>query len=330
MLNLLKELCTARGVSGDESEIAAVIARCFESYELDNMGNLLCFKEGKNHSKHILVAAHMDEVGFIISGIHKDGLLKFMPVGGIDKRTILGKKVLVGPKRVAGVIGCKALHLSNEKEKSKAPDFEKLFIDLGFENADIKKGDTVVFDRDFTTLLDTKVCSPSLDNRVGCLAAILAAGDTPYYDTTFAFTVSEEIGLRGAYAAANRVAPDFAIVVDTTTAVDLPGRRSHEVGCRLGEGTAIFMIDGVTYYDRETVKKAEEIAARESIKYQLKTFITGGVDAGAIQRSRGGIKTLTIATPCRYLHSPSSLGDIGDINETVRLLKALLASEDLI
>lgn len=272
MMEQLRELSLCRGISGDEDEIAALIGRLAAPYaarvERDSVGNLCVYKKGKSSEKKLLVAAHMDEVGLLVSYITPEGLLRFQPVGGIDPRVILGRRVLVGPTGIPGVIGTKPIHLSTEEERRTAPGVERLYMDIGAMREEearryVCEGDTASFDSDFMLFGDGMIKGKALDNRVGCAAALAALQCTPAFDTVFAFTVEEEVGLRGAYAVAYRERPDFAIVVDTTTAADVDGIAPHEQACRLGEGAVLFFMENSTLYRKEDYRWVEQTAQKK-------------------------------------------------------------------
>ncbi len=332
MNELLSRLCNARGPSGDEGEIRSLISELAVPYadELftDAMGNLHAIRRGDSPGR-VLVAAHMDEVGLIVTRITDDGYLRFEAVGGIDPRVIAGRGVLVGPKRLPGVIGMGVSHLLSGDEKGKAPKMSSLLLDIGAagrEGAEglVSLGDTAVFDDPYSPFGDGYVMSRALDNRAGCAAALLALRKKPACDTHFVFTVQEEVGLRGAYAAANLVKPDFAVVVDTTTAADIPGVAAEGQACHLGEGAVVFLMDHSAVYHPRTVAFGRECAEKRGIPWQHKSVVAGGLDSGAIQRSRLGVETLALATPCRYLHSPSCVIKLDDLEAVASLLTGVL------
>lgn len=339
MIEYLEELISARGVSGDEEEVRELIAKLAAPFadkiETDVLGNLLVWKKGRSSEKTLLVDAHMDEVGLMVREITKEGLLRFEPVGGIDARVLTGRKVRVGKARILGVIGVKAIHLCTADEKKSAPEASMLYIDIGTENKEeaaalVRVGDTAIFESETRMFGNGLLKGKALDNRVGCAALLAAMKQTPAFDTVFAFTVQEEVGLKGAYAAANRIRPDFAIVVDTTTAADIEGVAEHERACRLGQGTVLFWAEGTSVYRKESYEKVERIAKKAAVKWQYKDYIAGGLNSGAIQRSGEGVETIAIATPCRYLHSPSCVICEEDAMQTVKLVCALVCDGEII
>lgn len=332
MLETLKTLCSLQGASGREDAVRDyLIERIWlhAEYEVDALGNLLVHKKGAQRAKKkVMLAAHMDEVALIITYITEDGYLKFSPVGGIDPRVLFGRSVFVGDQKLPGVIGAMPVHLLEKDDLKKIPDFEKLYIDIGASSADQAKeavhlGDIAYFDSPFMPFGERRIKAKALDDRAGCAILLeMIESDLPF-DLDFAFTVQEEVGLRGAGAAAFRLDPDYAIVVETTTAADIAGVQPHKRVCALGKGAVISFMDKSTLYDRRLYDFAFSLAERKNIRCQTKTLVAGGNDAGAIHKSRGGVKTITISVPCRYLHSPSCVIEEGDLYDTADLVRAL-------
>lgn len=329
---LLEMLCTCSGISGDESEIRNLIIKEIKPFcdeiKTDNLGNLIVFKKGKNKSKHkLMLSAHMDEVGLMVTEITSDGYLKFDEVGGIDRRVLPGKKVIVGTHMLNGVIGIKPVHLTKGDECSTVPSMSEMYIDIGADNADEAKkyiciGDSVNFVTDFE-YNDTSIKSKALDDRFGCYVLIELIKSDLEYDTHFVFAVQEEVGLRGAKVAAYTVDPEFAIVVETTTAADIPNIDSNNQVCNLSSGSVISVMDRRTIYDKKLVKTAFNIAEELNVKAQYKRAVAGGNDAGVIHQSRGGVRTLAESLPCRYLHSPSCVVNIDDCESTIKIVREL-------
>ncbi len=329
LIKTLEELCNIGGISGDESAAAEYIISKIDGkceWRLDPLGNVLAFKKGANKAPHkLMLSAHMDEVGMIVTYINSDGSLCFDTVGGIDIRILYGKRVFVGSGRIPGVIGAKALHLLSDSEKESC-SLSDMTIDIGCRNADdalklVSLGDSVVFDSQFTIFGNNRICSKAIDDRAGC-AVMLALMDMPLkYDMQFAFVTQEEVGLRGAQAAAYSADPEFAIVLESTTASDIPCCADEKRVCSLGGGPVISYMDRRTIYDKELYAKAFETAKELGIPAQTKTLIAGGNDAGAISVSRGGVRTIALSLPCRYLHSPSCVIDIADLENTLKLTK---------
>lgn len=338
---LLKRLCTRNGISGDEGRIREFIMQEIKPYTdktvVDGMGNLIVFKKGlKRPAKKLLLSAHMDEVGFIVTDITDKGYLKFAAVGGMNRCAACGKQVTVGGKNIAGVIGIKPVHLSKAEERKTNPPLDELYIDIGADSKEeaeqyVRLGDAVCFDAPYENK-DGRIISKAIDDRFGCLVLIEMIKSALPYDMVFSFVVQEEIGLRGAKAAAYTVAPDCAIVVEATTAADVPSSEGEKKVCCVGKGAVVSYMDRATMYDRQFYRTAMDTAERLGIKAQTKTMIAGGNDAGAIHCSRGGVRTIAVSVPCRYLHGISAListDDAESVYALVRELAALIAANDL-
>lgn len=316
MIELLKELCLANGVSGDEDAVRElIISKLSEiknvSYEIDALGNLIVKKQGeKEPANKVMLSAHMDEVGLIVTYINSDGTLKFDTVGGVNSAVIFGKRVRVGKSGIVGVIGSVAVHNVDKEKHDVVPDVEEMTIDIGACDRDeaeklVSKGDAVYFDSQFIEFGDDCVKSKAIDDRAGCSIMLEMLKGELEYTTYFCFVTQEEIGLRGSKTAAFSVNPDYAIVLESTTASDIPSASDEKQVCKLGKGAVVSFMDRSTAYNRRLYDEAFEIAKAESIPCQTKTMIAGGNDAGSIHLSCGGVKTVSISIPCRYLHSPS-------------------------
>ena len=324
MTELLKQLCLLDAVSGDEGAVRefviSQIKDCCE-YSVDNLGNIIAFKKGKKTAqKKVLIDAHLDEVGLIITHIEKDGFLRFKTVGGIDTSALMLRRVLINGKTL-GVIGSKAVHLCSSDERKKLPDTDSLYIDIGASSLEeaqsaLRVGDCAVMCSDFTVCGD-KVLSKALDDRVGCLVLIELLKQDADYDFYATFSVEEEVGLRGARVAAYTVNPDSAIVIDGTTAADIAGVPESKKVCRLGAGAVVSFMDTATSYDREYYAAA----LNSGIKAQSKCAVAGGNNAGSIHLSRSGVRTLAVSVPCRYIHSAGSVADMRDIDAVLNLVK---------
>lgn len=335
MLETLKKLCALPGASGREDAVREFLIeriRPHAEYEVDALGNLLVHKKGAARAKkRVMLAAHMDEVALIVTYITEEGYLRFAPVGGIDPRVLFGRSVFVGEHRLPGVIGSLPVHLLEKEELSKMPDEEKLYIDIGASSAAqaqeaVHLGDIAYFDSTFMPFGERRIKAKALDDRAGCAILLEMIESELPYDLEFAFTVQEEVGLRGAGAAAYQLAPDYAIVVETTTAADIAGVQPHKRVCALGKGAVVSFMDKGTLYDRGLYDFAFSLAERKNIRCQTKTMVAGGNDAGAIHKSRGGVKTIAVSVPCRYLHSPSCVIEEGDLYDTADLVRALAQS----
>jgi len=277
----------------------------------------------------------MDEVGVVVTSITDDGYLKFAMAGMVDSRVVTGKPVTIGKQRVFGVIGCKATHLVKSKDREKALETEELYIDIGVKNrADAEKlvapGDTGAFDSAVREFGDGYLHAKAIDDRFGCAVLVdLIESDIPC-DCTFVFTVQEEVGLRGAYTAAYRTAPDVALIIEGTTAADFPSVPENKKICKVGGGAVIPFMDRDTIYDQGIRSILTEIADENGIKWQTKNLVVSGTDGAAFQRSRAGVKTAVVCSPTRNLHSPSCVGKISDmeaVNKLVRLFLDRMAND---
>lgn len=333
MKELLRELCLTDGISGDENAVRELIISKIKDhceYRTDNLGNLICFRKGRRTpDKKLMICAHMDEVGLIVTSIRSDGTLTFSCVGGIDPSVIIARQVRVGKNRISGVVGSTAVHNLSADQREKAPDTDSLYIDIGASSKEeaekyVSPGDSVYFDSDFTELGERRIKAKAIDDRAGCAAMIRLIEDEPEYDAYFVFTVQEEIGLRGAAAAAFGVAPDFAIVLEATTAADIEGASGARRVCELGKGPVVPFMDRSTVYDKELFRLAFDTAAAEGLPCQTKSVIAGGNDAGAIHTSGKGVRTISVSLPCRYLHSPSCVIETADMENSYKLVKALI------
>ncbi len=331
-LILLQKLCNSYGISGDEASVRDVILAEISPFatdiNVDNLGNIIAFKRGaRRPAKKLMLSAHMDEVGFIVTHITDDGLLKFSAVGGIDANVTCGKRVVVGSKKVPGVIGVKPVHLLNADERQRSIPLDELYIDIGAASKEaalkcVSPGDSVCFPANFR-FERNMVKSKAIDDRVGCFILInLLKQDLPF-DMHFTFVVQEEIGLRGAKVAAFAVSPDVALVVEATTAADIKGTPAEKQVCKLGGGAVIAFMDKSTIYDKALYERALALAREHDIKVQVKSLVAGGNDAGAIHTSREGVKTLAISLPCRYLHTACGMICADDIWATQELVHRL-------
>ncbi len=330
----LSELTGLPGVSGDEYAVRAYVKEHLAPYcdkiEIDSMGNLMGFKKGTgNTGKTLMLCAHMDEVGLIISRITEEGFLKFKTVGGIDPRVLISKRVLVGKEGLPGVIGRKAIHLLTPEERKKAPKIKELYVDIGAKNKKeaekkVAIGDYIVFDSAYREFGDGLVKAKALDDRFGCAVLLELAKEECFWDVCFAFTVQEETGLRGARLCARKVKPNLAVVLEATTCSDLPENDTNMISTRLGSGAAISFIDGTTSFNRNLVGWLYTLGQEKNIPVQYKQTATGGNDAGIIHISAGGILTASISVPARYIHSPASVISLADYQAVKALTKVLI------
>ena len=337
--NLLQLLSQTNGISGDENAVREFILSQIkdfaDDYRTDSMGNLIVFKKGrKTPDKKLLLSAHMDEVGFIVTCITEDGYLKFDEVGGIDRRVVMGKSVTVG-KNIKGVIIAEPMHLLSGEQRNAIPKYDRLYIDIGATNKKeaeqyVTLGDSVQFDSQFDRN-NGIITGKALDDRVGCFILINMIQSEPEYDMYFSFVVQEEVGLRGAKCVSYAVDPDFAIIIEATTAADIPNVAEDKQVCHVGAGAVISFMDRRTIYDKVLVKSAMECADNQT-KVQYKQAVAGGNDAGAIQSAGDGVRVLAVSLPCRYLHSNCSLiaeSDLISVQNVVNKMAVRILSENL-
>ncbi len=334
MIETLKTLCYLSGVSGSENEVRDYILERImpvaDKVETDALGNLIVFKKGaKSIEKRVMLCAHMDEVGMIITNFDEDGYLKFEFVGGVDRRVVIGKKIYVGENRIAGVVGIKAYHLVDRDEEKKIPKVHEMYIDIGCTSRKeaeslVRLGDIAVFDDSVVEFGNGFIKAKAIDDRLGCAAMIkLIESDLPC-DTYFAFTTQEEVGLRGATVAAYTIMPDLCIVLEGTTAADLPDVKPEKEVCKLSDGLVIPFMDKGAIYDRNLHKSITSLAEELGIKWQPKRFIAGGTDGAAVQKSRSGVATIGIACAVRNLHSPACIADSKDFDNMLSLTRCFL------
>lgn len=313
----LPTLCSIDGVSSDEERVRGFIKSManIETFT-DKTGNLYIGKKGTNpKGKKIMVCAHMDEVGFIVKKITDDGYIKFGCVGGIDERVLVGKRVRF--KNASGVIGIKAVHLTTKEERSKVKKVEDLYIDIGAKTKEeaqnvVKLGELGTFDSGFEFFGDGFICSKAIDNRFGVLVMLKLLQQDFEEDIYFVFTSMEEVGLKGATVASSKIKPDYALVIETTTAADIPEVEGANRVCLLGGGAVVPFMDRATIYDRELFEMTRRLAEENKIKWQTKTVVAGGNDSGAISTSSEGVKTICVSAPVRYIHTPSVMMKMDD------------------
>ncbi len=334
MIETLKTLCALSGVSSHEDQVREYIRRraepCADSVRMDALGNLIVFKRGaKPTGNKLMLCAHMDEVGLIVKSVTDEGCLKFGCVGGIDRRVLLGKRVFVGERAVPGVIGLKAIHLTSAEERKKVPKLTSFYIDIGAGSreealAQVELGDICVFAGDTVEFGDGMLKAKAIDDRVGCAVLVkLLEQDLPM-DCTFAFTVQEEVGTRGAFGAAFSVSPEIALVLEGTTAADVPSLKPERQVCWPGKGPVLSWMDGGTIYDRELFELLRELAKHNGILWQIKHYLSGGTDARTIQRTKAGVRVAGISAAVRYLHAPSSVCSISDAEQMLALARLFI------
>ncbi|MDR3313835.1 MAG: M20/M25/M40 family metallo-hydrolase [Oscillospiraceae bacterium] len=331
-LQELEQLCACAGVSGCENAVREAIIALLPkeaTHTIDPLGNLIVRKTGTAAGKNtVMLCAHMDEVGLIVTEITEEGYLSFAHVGGIERRGYLGKQVLAGKRQVPGVIGLKPVHLLEGDEKENIPPEDSLRIDVGAESREaaaalVQPGERVVFAPGLTCFGDGYIKARALDDRIGCLILIELLRQALPYDMTAVFSTNEETGAGAAQAAAFALAPAYAIVVETTTAADLPGVEGTQRVCSLGGGAVVPFMDRGTVYPWDLYETAQTLAAAHGIPMQTKTKIAGGNDARSITTARGGIPTITVSVPCRGLHSPAVVMQQKDAEAVLQLVRAL-------
>ena len=333
-IKLLERLCNAAGVSGDEGEVRAIVLEEIKGHadevRVDALGNVLATKNGSGNKRlRVMLSAHMDEVGFMLVADEGEGLFRFETVGGIDVRQLPGKAVLVGQEHVPGVIGARPIHLTTSEERKQKIPLEAMRIDVGPGTTKVKPGDRAAFATRFQRS-GPALMAKALDNRLGVATVIeLLRHPSAEIDLLAAFTVQEEIGLRGAKVAAYTFNPDIGIAVDATPAYDLPdweGEENASYNTKLGYGPAIYSADGATLSDPRLVRWLVSTAEAAKIPYQLRQPGGGGTDAGAIQKARAGVPSISVSVPHRYSHTAISVARLEDWKNSLALLQAALAN----
>lgn len=333
MIELLKKLCALSGPSGREEHVREFISAYVKPFanevSTDPMGNLYVFRKGRNPEKTLMVCAHMDEIGLIVTGITEDGYVKFDFVGGVDRRVVIGKRVWIGEHHVPGVIGMKAYHLCKGEADKAVPAVSALYVDIGAQSREeaekvISPGDIGYFDPDVFAFGNGMLKAKALDDRLGCAVCMKLLEQQPPCDTWFVFTCQEEVGARGAGVAAFRIQPDAALIIEATTAADLPGVPAHKTICRPGNGVVIPFMDRNTIYNRRFYDVMTRLADENGVKWQTKQMIAGGTDASAIQRSGAGIPVVGLAAALRNIHSPACIGSIADFEAVYQLAELFM------
>ena len=335
---LLEKLSNAFGPSGCEDEVRRLLARELrdkvDDLQTDALGNLIAFKKGTGPEPRmkVMVDAHTDEVGLMITRIDNNGLLGFRAVGGVDDRLLMAKGVVVGEKRFPGVIVAPPIHLSKPEQRKQVVKSDRLGIDIGASSAEAAKGlvaigDYVAFDTRFEVLHEDglrTVKGKAFDDRAGCAVAAALADGEYAVDLYLSFSAQEESGLRGARVAAFRIEPDLAFALEGTICDDMPKKEDVSPTTELGKGPAISIMDRSFVADQRLVQFLVDRARAKGIPYQFKQPGTGGTDAGAIHLSRAGVPSVAVSVPCRYIHSPVSLASLNDFDHAVALMRAAL------
>ncbi len=338
---LLANICEIAGAPGFEQRIRALVIKEIEpfvdSIQVDNMGNVIAVKKAAKNpeGKKVMVAAHMDEIGFIVTHIDDDGFIRFATLGGFDPKTLTAQRVIIhGKKDVIGVMGSKPIHVMTPEERNKIPKITDYFIDMGMSKKEVEKyvsiGNPITRERELIEMGNCVNCK-SIDNRVSVyiLIEVLKNLKKFPYDVYGVFTVQEEVGVRGAKVAAQIINPDFGLGLDTTIAFDLPGAQPHEMVTKLGEGTAIKILDAMTICDYRMVDYLKGIADKNKIKWQPEVLVAGGTDTAGVQRSgQNGAISGAISIPTRHLHQVIEMADKDDIEGSIKLLTKALESLD--
>ena len=333
-IELLEKLCNATAVSGDEHEVRQIVLEeikdIADKVEVDALGNVLATKLGHGDKRlRVMLAAHMDEIGFMVVKKHDDNLFEFVRIGGIDERQLPGKAVQVGRDHLSGVIGAKPIHMTTSDERKKKISVDSLRIDMGPEIGDkVNPGDRATFATRFQ-VNGSSIFAKALDDRFGVAILIELLKHAPdNIDLLAAFTVQEEVGLRGARVAAYRFDPDMAIALDSTPAYDLPpwddDDQNVQYNTHLDAGPALYVMDRATIADRRLVTLLTETAQEKGIPYQYRQPGGGGTDAGVIHKTRAGIPSMSVSVPSRYAHTAIGVARIDDWVNTLKLIHAAL------
>lgn len=335
-LDLLRRLSETPGVSGREEQVRAIVIEqlkpLVDELSVDALGNVIAIKRGASDRK-VMLAAHMDEIGFMARYIDERGFVRIQPLGGFDPRTLVAQRVIVhtrGGERLRGVLtpATKPIHLLGD-ERPGTPKLEEFYVDLGLPGDRVNElvglGDSITMDRTFEQVGEN-VIGKAMDDRTGVFTMIEALRQLGKHSATViaVATVQEEVGLRGATTSAFAVQPDVAIAIDTTLAVDTPGMPDTEAVTRLGEGVAIKVFDSSFIPNFKLVGHLREVAERHSIRHQMEVLPRGGTDAGAMQRARGGAAAITISIPSRYVHTVNEMISVADLDAAAKLLARYL------
>jgi len=335
LINTLQLLSDIPGVSGDETKVRSalkpLLEGCVDTMHVDSMGNLITYKQGTGEIPlRVLLTAHMDEVGLMVMDYNSDGTLQVESIGGIPVRTLPGLHVFVGKDQIPGVIGVKAIHRVEHAARNKAPKISALAVDIGATSLDEAKrlaplGTSITFATTFHELGET-IYGKAFDDRVGCAILLALLQGPPFpFEVFGVFTVQEEIGLRGATVAGYTVEPDVAVVLEGTLADEYPREeKDTSTTTRLGEGPAITIKDRTYVTPPRLLKHFIQTAETNRLQYQLKQPGISGTESGSIHKTRGGVPSITVAVPCRYIHSPVSLTRKSDVTATKDLVDTAL------
>ncbi|MBT8219700.1 MAG: M42 family metallopeptidase [Bacteroidia bacterium] len=339
-LKLLQTICKTPGAPGFEQRIRELVidevTPLVDEVEIDNMGNVMAIKRGQS-DKRAMVAAHMDEIGFVVTHIDDEGFIRFKPLGGFDPKTLTAQRVIVhGKKDLIGAMGTKPIHIMTPEERKKIVQLDDYVIDLGLKKKEVEKyvtiGNPITRERECIEMGDC-INSKSLDNRISVFILIetlraLKNKKVPY-DIYGGFTVQEEVGLRGAISSAHHVNPDFGFGLDVTIAYDMPPAQPHEMITKLGEGTAIKVLDGSTICDFRMVQYMKDTANKYKIKWQTEVLPMGGTDTAGIQRyGKSGSIAGAISIPLRNMHQTIEMAHKEDVDDSIKLLTKCLLDLD--
>ncbi|MEJ6711994.1 MAG: M42 family metallopeptidase [Flavobacteriales bacterium] len=336
---LLASICEIAGAPGFEQRVRTLVIEhlkdVVDEYSIDNMGNLTTIIRGKSSDKKVMIAAHMDEIGFIVTHIDDNGFVRFHTLGGFDPKTLTAQRVIIhGKKDLIGVMGSKPIHVMTAAERTKVPKTTDYFIDLGMPKAEVIKfisvGDSITRQRELIEMGDCVNCK-SIDNRVSVFILIetLKQLKNCPYDVYGVFTVQEEVGIRGAQVATLAIQPDFGFGLDTTIAYDVPGASAHEKITELGKGAAIKIMDSQTICDYRMVRYMKELAEKKNITTQVEILPAGGTDTMGIQRfTPGGSIAGAVSIPTRHIHQVIEMAHKEDILQSIDLLSACIENLD--
>lgn len=329
-MELLDKLTNCFGVSGFEKNVRTAIENEMKNdnvtFKKDNIGNLFAFKNKSDEFKNVLLCAHMDEVGFVVTRIIDNGLLCFDIIGGVNVDLLVGKKVCFERNNIEGII---VMVPENFKDDKRASIMNHLFIDIGTDNKKdseekIKKGDYAVFSNQFRTMGENYIISKALDDRVGCFLSMKLLKQNFDLNLIGTFTVQEEVGLRGAKNIDKSMEADVCIIIDCTPSFDFLNKNSNDVGCILGKGPVLNIFDSKAIYDKKIINDFIDIAKRESIPYQIKMKVSGSTDAAEIKFKGKCLNTVVISIPCKFIHTCSTIINVDDLKNTYSLIYSYL------
>lgn len=332
----LKWLTEFNAPSGHEQALRRALLEELKGYKgvttsIDRMGNVVAVKAGNGPEprKRVMLSAHMDEVGFIVTSCTEDGFLRVAPVGGIDPRVVISKRVTVGDDKLPGIIGAMAIHLQSAVDRQRVLGYSDIYVDIGAKKKDeaeakAPKGTYICFDTDYVAFGDGYVSAKALDDRVGIFNLLRVLEDDYACDVICVFASQEETGCRGSKGAAFGLDPDVGIVLEGTTCNDLGNVPETMQVCNTGRGVCVSFMDGSSIANRQLFRHTIDVAEKNGLSYHVKRSVSGGNDGGSMQRARGGMPVVVLSVPCRYIHSPSSVVKYSDVESQLALTKALL------